>query len=309
MNWHHSVAIHPQQSLPDMKEPNASATLNQRQAGQDLPDSLGVIAGNRNLPILLCEQARRMGVRRLVAVAFDGETNPDLARFVDEIVWLKIGQLSKLIAAFRDRNITQCVMAGQIAPKNLFDLRPDLKALSLLVRLKEKNAHTIFGAVADELQKGGVTLISAIPWLRPLMPQEGFRLGRPLSDAQQQDVAFGLRIAKEISRLDIGQTVVVKNGVVLSVEGFEGTDACLIRGGELAGKEGGAVAIKVAKKNHDMRFDIPCTGPKTIETCAKAGIRVLAIEGGKTLVLDQRDVELLTAQLHVTLMAIEAVES
>jgi UDP-2,3-diacylglucosamine hydrolase len=291
-----------------MNEPKTSAASSRSQTSLGPPDSLGVIAGNRNLPLLFCEQARRMGVRRLVAVAFDGETNPELARFVDEIVWLKIGQLSKLIAAFRDRNITQCVMAGQIAPKNLFDLRPDLRALGLLLRLKEKNAHTLFGAIADELQKDGVTLIPALPWLKPLMPQPGFRLGRPLSDAQRDDVAYGLRIAKEISRLDIGQTVVVKNGVVLAVEGFEGTDACLARGGELAGKEGGAVAIKVAKKNHDMRFDIPCTGPNTIETCAKAGIRVLAIEGGKTLVLDQRDAELLTAQLHVTLIATETVD-
>jgi DUF1009 family protein len=244
-----------------------------------------------------------MGVRRLVAVAFDGETDPDLARFVDEIVWLKIGQLSKLIAAFRDRNITQCVMAGQIAPKNLFDVRPDLRALSVLLRLKEKNAHTIFGAVAEELQKDGITLIAALPWLKPLMPQAGFRLGRPLTDPQREDVAFGLRIAKEISRLDIGQTVVVKDGIVLAVEGFEGTDACLARGGELAGKEGGATAVKVAKKNHDMRFDIPCTGPKTMEICARAGIRVLAIEGGKTLVLDQREMELLAEKLKITLTA------
>lgn len=246
-----------------------------------------------------------MGVRRLVAVAFDGETNPDLTQFVDEIVWLKVGQLSKLIAAFRDRNITQCVMVGQIAPKNLFDLRPDLRALGLLLRIKEKNAHTLFGAVADELQKDGVTLIPGLPWLKPLMPKPGFRLGPPLTEAQSEDVAFGYRIAKEISRLDIGQTVVVKNGVVLAVEGFEGTDACLGRGGELAGKGGGAVAIKVAKKNHDMRFDIPCVGPKTIETCGKAGIRVVAIEGGKALVLEQREAELLSARHHVTLVATE----
>ena len=250
-----------------------------------------------------------MGVRRLVAVAFDGETNPELAQFVDEIVWLKIGQLSKLIAAFKNRNITQCVMAGQIAPKNLFDLRPDLRALGLLLRLKEKNAHTIFGAIADELQTDGVTLIPALPWLKPLMPQPGFRLGPPPSDAQTDDVAFGLRLAREISRLDIGQTVVVKNGVALAVEGFEGTDACLIRGGELAGREGGAVAIKVAKKNHDMRFDIPCTGPKTIETCGKNGIRVLAIEGGRTLVLDQRESALLAARLKVTLIATDPLDS
>jgi len=302
-------AIDPLLTVASMNEPNTSTELKNIQTSADQPDSLGVIAGNRNLPLLFCEQARRMGIRRLVAVAFDGETDPELARFVDEIVWLRIGQLSKLIAAFRDRNITQCVMAGQIAPKNLFDLRPDLRALGLLLRLKEKNARTIFGAIADELQKNGVTLIPALPWLKPLMPQPGFQLGHPPTDAQRGDVAFGLRLAKEIARLDIGQTVVVRNGVVLAVEGFEGTDACLIRGGELAGKGGGAVAVKVAGKNHDMRFDIPCTGPKTIETCARAGIRVLAIEGGKTLVLDQREAELLTARLKVTLIATEMTDA
>ena len=167
-------------------------------------------------------------------------------------------------------------MVGQIAPKNLFDLRPDLRAMGMLFRLKEKNAHTIFGAIADELKKDGVELIDATPWLTPLMPGRDFHLGPKLSAEQKADVEFGFKIAKEISRLEIGQTVVVKNGAVLAVEGFEGTDKCLARGGELAGKDGGAVAVKVAKEKHDLRFDIPCLGAKTIETCAAAGISVLA---------------------------------
>jgi hypothetical protein len=206
---------------------------------------------------------------------------------VDEIVWLKVGQLSKMISAFADRGVKRCVMAGQIAPKNLYDLRPDLRAMSLLFRLKEKNAHTIFGAIADELKKDGVELIDATPWLKSLMPQAGFHLGPELSDEQRADVEFGFRIAREVSRLEIGQTVVVKKGAVLAVEGFEGTDKCLARGGELAGKDGGAVAVKVAKVNHDMRFDIPCIGLQTLETCAHAGISVLALEAGKTLLLEQ----------------------
>src|SRR5207249_10542772 len=148
--------------------------------------------------------------------------------------WLKVGQLSKMVAAFTDRGIKHCVMAGQIAPKNLFDLRPDLRALGLLFRLKEKNAHTLFGAIADELRKDGVELIEATPWLKPLMPTVGFHLAPKLSADQQADVEFAFRIAKEISRLEIGQTVVVKDGTVLAVEGFEGTDKCVARGGELA---------------------------------------------------------------------------
>ena len=232
-----------------------------------------------------------MGVNRLVAVAFENETDPQISSLVDEVVWLKVGQLSKMIAAFADRGISRCVMLGQIAPKNLFDLRPDLRAMGILLRLKEKNAHTIFGAIADELKKEGVELIEATPWLEPLMPGEGFRLGARLSAEQEKDVQFGFRIAKEISRLEIGQMAVVKNGTVLAVEGFEGTDKCLARGGELAGKEGGAVAVKVAKEKHDMRFDVPCIGLKTIETCAAARIAVLALEAGRTLVLEQDLVE------------------
>src|SRR5213078_2979941 len=227
----------------------------------DSPDSLGIIAGNRSLPLLFAQQARSLGVKRLVAVAFDGETDPALATAVDDIVWLKVGQLSKLISAFTDRGVRQCVMLGQIAPRNLFDLRPDLRTMGVLLRLKEKNAHTLFGALIEELAKDGLEVIEATPWLRPLRPGPGFTLGPPLAPEQTQDVRFGLRIAKEISRLEIGQLVLVKDGTVLAVEGFEGTDACLTRGGELAGKSGGAVAVKVARANHDMRFDIPCLGP------------------------------------------------
>jgi UDP-2,3-diacylglucosamine hydrolase len=253
----------------------------------DSIESLGIIAGNRSLPLLFAQQARRMGVKRLVAAAFDGETDPAFAPLVDEIVWLKVGQLSKLISVFTDRGIKQCVMVGQIAPKNLYDVRPDLRAMALLLRLKEKNAHTIFGGIADELKKDGVELIDAVPWLTPLMPANGFHFGPKLNADQKTDIDFGFSIAKEVSRLDIGQTVVVKNGTVLAVEGFEGTDKCLARGGQLAGKNGGGVAVKVAKVNHDMRFDIPCIGAQTLETCAASGISVLALEAGKTLLLER----------------------
>jgi DUF1009 family protein len=250
-------------------------------------DILGLIAGNRSLPLNFARQARAMGVKRLVAVAFEGETDPALASLVDDIVWLKVGQLSKMISAFTSRNVRQCVMVGQIAPKNIFDVRPDLRAMALLLKIKERNAHTIFGTVADELKKDGVELIEAIPWLKPLMPAAGFNLGPKLSAEQREDVAFGYRLAKEITRLEIGQTVVVKSGTILAVEAFEGTDKCLARGGELAGRDGGAVAVKLAREKHDLRFDIPCIGAQTLETCAAARIAVLALEPGKTILLDQ----------------------
>ena len=266
------------------------------------PDTLGIIAGNRSLPLELAREARRAGVKRLVAVAAEGETDPALADLVDDIVWLRVGQLSKMISAFTDRGVKHCVMVGQIAPKNLFDLRPDLRTMGVLLRLKEKNAHTLFGAVADELKKDGVELIEAAPWLKPMMPGSGFAIGAKISREQEEDVAFGLRIAQEVSRLEIGQIVVVKRGTVLAVEGFEGTDKCLARGGELAGKEGGAVAVKVAKLNHDMRFDIPCIGPKTLETCANSGVAVLAFEAGRSLLLEQQACETLARKNKIAVL-------
>jgi DUF1009 family protein len=266
-------------------------------------DPLGIIAGNRSLPLELARQARKQGVSRLVAVAFDGETDATLAELVDDIVWVKVGQLSRMISAFTDRNVKRCVMVGQIAPKNLFDVRPDLRAMALLFRLKKKNAHTIFGAIGDELMKDGVELVEATPWLQPLMPAAGFVMGPKLSTEEQSDIDFGFNIAKEVSRMEIGQTVVVKGGTVLAVEGFEGTDKCLARGGELAGKEGGAVAVKVAKLNHDMRFDIPCVGPRTLESCTEGRLRVLAFEAGKTLLLEQEMCARIAKEKRITIIA------
>jgi hypothetical protein len=268
------------------------------------PEILGIIAGNRSLPLELAREARRAGVKRIVAVAVEGETEPALTGLVDDIVWLRVGQLSKMIAAFKDRGVRQCVMVGQVAPRNLFDLRPDLRTIGVLLRLKEKNAHTIFGAIAEELRKDGVELIEATPWLQPLMPGADFSLGLKPDAEQREDIAYGLRIAREVSRLEIGQLVVVKRGTVLAVEGFEGTDKCLARGGELAGKDGGAVAVKVAKENHDMRFDIPCIGPKTLETCIAAGVAVLAFEPGRALLLEQETCEALARKNKISVLTV-----
>jgi UDP-2,3-diacylglucosamine hydrolase len=278
--------------------------MRRAEAMSGAPETIGMIAGNRSLPLVFAKQARSLGVKRLVAVAFEGETDPALGQLVDEITWLKVGQLSSMIGAFTLRGVKQCVMVGQIAPKHLYQVRPDLRAMGVLLRLKEKNAHTIFGAIAGELHQDGVELIEATPWLKPLMPDAGFHLGPKISAEQSEDIAFGLRIGKEISRLDIGQTVVVKGGTVLAVEGFEGTDKCLARGGELAGKQGGAVAVKVAKRDHDMRFDIPCLGPLTLETCASAGIAVLALESGKTLLLEQEACARLAARYRISITTV-----
>lgn len=270
----------------------------------DVTAPIGLIAGNRSLPLEFARLVRREGTRRIVAVAFENETDPTIAGLVDEVVWLRVGQLDRMISAFRRRGVRQCVMLGQISPRNLFDLRPDLRAMQLLWRLKEKNAHTIFGAIADELRKDGVELVDARPWLKPLMPGSGFRAGPALKGDQETDVCFGFRLAREVARLDIGQTVVVRHGTVLSVEGLEGTDQCLARGGALAGSEGGAVAVKVTKPGHDMRFDIPTLGQRTVEVCAASGVAVLAFEAEKTLVLELDTVSRLASERNVTIVAV-----
>ena len=247
---------------------------------------------------------RRQGVPRIVAVAFRDETSPEIESVADEVEWLRVGQLAKLIKAFNRRDIRHCVMAGQIAPKNLFEFRPDLKTAAMLFRLKERNAHTIFGAIGDELAKGGVELIEAIQWLGQAMPGPDFRLGPEPTAQQREDIALGQRLAKEVSRLEIGQTVVIKEGTVLAAEGFEGTDACLRRSGELAGPKGGAVAVKVAKENHDMRFDIPCIGRQTLESCAASKIAVLAVESSKTILLEREEVESLSQAHGITVTTV-----
>ena len=264
---------------------------------------LGLIAGNRSLPFLFAREARARG-QRVIAVGFTGETNPALANEVDELVWLRVGQLGAMIQAFTQRNVKQCVMLGQIAPRNLFEVRPDFRAVSLLFRLKEKNAHTVFGAIGAELARDGVELIPAVPWLQAWMPGPGFHAGPKLTETQQSDLAFGGRMARAISRLEIGQTVVVKDGTVLAVEGFEGTDACLERGGKLAGKGGGAVAVKMAKPDHDLRFDLPCIGTRTLEVAAAAGLKVLGFEAGRTLLLDRPELEANAGRSQVALASL-----
>lgn len=267
-------------------------------------ETLGIIAGDLSLPLVLAREARSLGVRKLVGIGFEGLSNRELEPLVDRMVWMKLGQLNKLIAAFQENGVRHCVMVGKIAPKSFLDARPDLRVVGALLKMKERNAHTLFGAFADELQKDGIELIEPVRWLKPIMPGVGFHIGPKLSDEQREDVEFGFRIAKEISRLEIGQSVVVKQGSVLAVEGFEGTDKCLQRGGELSGKDGGAVAVKVAKEKHDMRWDIPCVGERTLETCATARLSVLAIEATKTLLLDQERVEALAKKNKISVVTV-----
>lgn len=252
-----------------------------------IPDRLGIIAGNGVYPRLLADSARKAGVKKIVAAAFTGETDPSLDQHVDLIEWMRVGQLSRLLKFFQEQGIREVIMAGQIAPKNLFDLRPDWKALLMLARLKQRNAESIFAAIADELRKIDIELLPATSFLEDYLAPTGLICGPQLTRREEQDVDLGWKTAKEIARMDVGQTVVVKNGTVLAVEGLEGTNEAIKRGGKLARED--AVVVKVAKPNQDMRFDVPVIGIETIRVASEAKVRVIALEAGKTLLLE-RDV-------------------
>lgn len=266
------------------------------------PESLLIIAGNGRYPFQLAAAARRAGVKRLFAVAFDNETDPSFAREVDDIRWHRVGQLGKLVGYAKQTGVRQAMMAGQIAPKNLFDLRPDFAALLILAKLKERNAETLFGAVADSLAKAGVELLPATTFLEEFLAAEGHFAGPKPHRRVNEDVAFGFRIAKEVSRLDIGQTVVVRNGTVLAVEGFEGTNEAIKRGALLG--RGQAVAVKVSKPKQDFRFDVPVIGPITLDAGAEGGLSAIAVEAGRTLLVEPERLRALADERRITLIGV-----
>ena len=248
-------------------------------------DALGIIAGNGVYPRLLADSARNAGVKKIVAAAFTGETDSILAQHVDVLDWMRVGQLNRLLKFFRAQAIHHAIMAGQVAPKNLFDLQPDWRALLLLGKLKERTAESIFTAIADELAKVDVELLPATTFLEDFLAPSGLVTGSKLSRHEEDDVDLGWRIAKEIARLDIGQTIIAKNGTIVAVEALEGTNDAIRRGGVLA-HEGG-VMVKVAKPNQDMRFDVPVIGVETVRVAAEARLRVIAVEAEKTLLLER----------------------
>jgi len=246
---------------------------------------LGIIAGNGVYPRLLADAARKAGVKKIIAAAFTSETDPALEQHVDVLEWMRVGQLNRLLKFFRVQDIHHAIMAGQIAPKNLFELRPDWKALMLLGKLKQRNAESIFAAIAHELANVDVDLLPATTFLEDSLAPSGLIAGPKLSRQEEADVDLGWKTAKEIARLDIGQTIIVKNGTVVAVEALEGTNDAIRRGSELARE--GAVMVKVAKPKQDTRFDVPVIGLETIRIAVEARLRVIAVEVGKTLLLER----------------------
>ncbi len=267
----------------------------------EIPSIVGMIAGNGLYPGTFARAARKSGVATIVVAAFVNETDPALSDLVDHIEWMRVGQLSKMIKHFKAHGVSRAVMVGQIAPRNLFDLRPDLRTLKMLSRVKERNAESLFSAIAVEMESDGISLMPATTFLEDLLPGPGHVCGPALSDRQEDDAAFGFRIAKEMSRLDIGQTVVVKKGTVLAVEAFEGTNEAIKRGGILG--KGEAMMVKVSKPDQDLRFDVPVVGPATIEAAAEAGVNAIVIEAGGTLLLGKEEIFRLCHEKKVSLVA------
>jgi DUF1009 family protein len=266
------------------------------------PTSLGLIAGNGAYPILLAESAKQQGVQRVVAVAFKKETDPAIDDVADEVTWIRLGQLAPMLDALSRSGVKHAVMAGQITPTHLFSVRMDGKMLDLLRRLPVKTADTVFGAVADELKALGIGLLPAHTFMESHMPEAGQLSGRPPTDEEQRDIEIGLKVAGATSGLDIGQTVVIKQGTILAVESFEGTDETIRRAGKLGGA--GIVVVKLAKETHDMRFDIPVIGMRTMRLLKKVKAGVLAIEAGRSIVLEREKVIAEADRMHLCFLAV-----
>lgn len=246
---------------------------------------IGLIAGNGAFPLVFARAAKARNLR-VFAVAVRHDTTPRLKSMVDECLWLNLGEFRKLTEFFKSKNISEVVMAGQITPRRLFDKRVkwDKELEGLLENISNRKASTIFSSLADLLEKQSLRLIDSTLFLSEKeLPKKGILTLRLPSDRERSDINFGFDIAKRIADLDIGQTVVIKNKCIVAVEAFEGTNSAIIRAGRLVGS--GTVIVKVSRPKQDMRFDVPVVGPKTIALMNKVGSSCLAIEAGKTVVV------------------------
>ncbi|HEY2499686.1 MAG TPA: UDP-2,3-diacylglucosamine diphosphatase LpxI [Candidatus Angelobacter sp.] len=257
---------------------------------------LGLIAGNGSFPLLLLDAARAQGAQ-VVVVAIKEETSPLIESLGAVAVhWMSLGELSKLINTFKLEGVSTAIMAGQVKHKQIFSaIRPDWKLAKVLLSLGTRNTDSLIGAVAKVLEEEGIHLISSTSYLEPLLARPGILSRRPPTEAEKKDMEYGRGVARHLAQYDIGQTVVIAEAACVAVEAMEGTDATILRAGELmksASAEGDSVlsrkltVVKVAKPNQDMRFDVPVIGLKTIETMAHAGATCLAIDAGKCLFLD-----------------------
>jgi hypothetical protein len=248
---------------------------------------LGLIAGNGKFPLIFAGEAKRTGYS-VIAVAHRGETDEAIAQAADEVTWVYVGQLGKMIRAFQRAGVTEAVMAGGIRKVKLFgNFRPDLRGARFLAKLKSREDDALLRGVADELAREGIQILESTLCLSHIISSEGVLTRRAPRQEEWEDIRLGFQTAKEIGRLGIGQTVVVKNQVVLAVEAVEGSDAAIQRGGALA--KTGCVVVKVSKPQQDLRFDVPAVGVETVQRLHEVEAAVLAVEAGKTILLEKED--------------------
>ena len=248
-------------------------------------EKVGLIAGNGKFPILCAKEASKRGVD-VVAIGIKGETDPVLEGLVKQFFWINLGELTRLIRCFKTEGIDKALMVGQIKHVNIFKkLCWDYKAISLLLKLKNKKADTLLGGVVQTLENEGIEILPSTTFLSHLLPPLGIMTQKTPTKAIENDISFGTEIAKAIAGLDIGQTVVVKNKSVVAVEAMEGTDETIRRGGLIGGSE--VVIVKVSKPQQDIRFDVPVIGLKTIQVMAEVKASAIAIDAKKTLFFDQ----------------------
>ena len=248
-------------------------------------EPVGLVAGSGRLPVLFAQAAARGG-RQVVAAAHEGETDPALEQHVSRLSWVKLGQLGRIAEALRDGGCSQAVFCGGLRKVRLLDLRPDWLGVKVLAGMRSFGDDAALRAIAEALEKEGIRVVSPLPLVPELLARKGPLGRRQFSGEQHADAEVGFAAARALGAVDVGQTVVVKRGVVLAVEAVEGTDACVARGGSFGP---GAVVVKAVKPRQDLRFDVPTVGPKTIAAMQAAGCSALAIEADKALVLDREE--------------------
>jgi hypothetical protein len=262
---------------------------------------LGLIAGNGNFPFLVLEGARRAGVTVAVA-AIREETDPAIEKIADRFTWVGIGQLGKMLRFFKDEGVTKAIMAGQVKHVQIFSRAiPDMRMLKMLLRLPRRNTDALIGAVANELASEGIELIDSTYFLKDQLPEVGALTRRTPDDRENSDLEYGLEIANEIARLDLGQTIVVRDRACVAIEAMEGTDAVIRRAGELV--RGRLTVVKLAKPDQDMRFDVPVVGVPTIESMIQAHATCLCLTAGKTLIFDRDEMIKLANKNKIAIVA------
>jgi len=264
---------------------------------------IGLIAGSGQFPIIFSKEAKTKGLS-IYAAAYLNEADPAIQDYVEAIEWIHLGQIKRLIKFFKKNKIYEAVMMGGIKKTRMFkDVKPDIKAISIIAGLRHTHDDGVLSAFANALEKEGIKIKASTFLLPHLLAKEGCWTKRKPSRSERSDIELGWSLAKEIGRLDIGQCIVVGGGSVLAVEAIDGTDATVQRGGTLG--KGTAVVVKVCKPNQDFRFDVPAVGMQTIRIMHEAGARVLVVEAGKAVVFDREEMIDLANKHDISIIAVK----